>query len=198
VEGTEVSEGFEGLNPPYSTIVADPPWAYDEGWPMSNGQGQRGNKGRKPLGYSSMTLDEMAALRLGLLADGDSHLYLWTTSRYLRDAFDLVEAWGFHPSQTLTWCKPARGIGPGGAFSSTTEFVIFARHGSLKAKARVDSTWWEWSREGHSRKPAAFYDLVEQVSPGPYVELFARQPRLGWDSWGHGYELPAPEDDGSE
>jgi hypothetical protein len=54
--------------------------------------------------------------------------------------------------------------------------------------ARVDTTWWQWSRGAHSEKPAAFLDVVEQVSPGPRVELFARQPHLGWDSWGWGYE----------
>jgi N6-adenosine-specific RNA methylase IME4 len=184
-----VSDGlFDGLNPPYATIVADPPWAYAEGWPKSNGQGQRGNKDRKLIGYSSMSLDEMTALRPGVIADADAHLYLWTTNRYLRAAFDLAEAWGFHPSQVLTWCKPPRGLGPGGAFAVTTEFVIFARHGTPRHRERVDSTWWEWSRQGHSVKPAAFYDLVERVSPGPYVELFARQPRLGWDHWGYGIE----------
>jgi hypothetical protein len=54
--------------------------------------------------------------------------------------------------------------------------------------ARIDRSWWEWPRGAHSEKPAAFLDIVEQVSPGPYVELFARSPRLGWDSWGYGYE----------
>ncbi len=53
---------------------------------------------------------------------------------------------------------------------------------------RQDSTWWQWTRGAHSAKPPAFLDLVERVSPGPYVELFARQPRLGWDSWGWGHE----------
>jgi N6-adenosine-specific RNA methylase IME4 len=179
---------FDELTPPYRTIVADPPWAYDEGWPMSNGQGQRGNPGRKPLSYSPMMIDEIGNLPVSSLAAEDAHLYLWTTNRYLRDSYLVAEAWGFTPSQTLTWCKPPRGIGPGGAFSTTTEFVIFGRRGSLKAEHRVDSTWWEWSRMGHSVKPPAFFDLVEQVSPGPYVELFARQPRLGWDAWGYGVE----------
>jgi N6-adenosine-specific RNA methylase IME4 len=57
-----------------------------------------------------------------------------------------------------------------------------------KDRTRVNTSWWLWQRGPHSVKPAAFFDIVEQVSPGPYVELFARQPRLGWDSWGYGYE----------
>ncbi len=137
-----------------------------------------------------MSVGDIKALRLGLLADADSHLYLWTTNAHLRSAFDIVDAWGFRHSQTLTWCKTPRGIGPGGAFTSTTEFVLFCRHGSLAPVQRLNSTWFQWPRAGHSVKPGAFFDLVESVSPGPYVELFARQPRLGWDAWGFGVETP--------
>ncbi len=182
------NELWEGLSPPYSTIVADPPWHYDAGWPMSNGAGQKGNRGRRILPYSSMTVEEIVRLPVASIAAGDSHLYLWATNRYLRDAYGVLDAWGFRFSQILVWCKPPRGIGPGGAFSITTEFVLLARRGSLAHSARVDSSWWEWPRSGHSTKPPAFLDLVQQVSPGPYVELFARAPRLGWDSWGLGYE----------
>lgn len=53
---------------------------------------------------------------------------------------------------------------------------------------RRESNHFAAARTGHSVKPDAFYDLVERVSPAPRVELFARQPRLGWDSWGRGYE----------
>lgn len=179
---------FAELTPPYRTIVADPPWHYSEGWPKSNGQAQKGNRERAPLAYSSMTVAEVTTLPVGPLAAPAAHLYLWTTNRYLRASYEIAEAWGFKHSQTLTWCKPPRGIGPGGAFSNTTEFVLYCRRGSLPNLSREDSTWWQWSREGHSVKPAAFLDMVERVSPGPYVELFARAPRLGWDSWGHGYE----------
>ena len=82
------------------------------------------------------------------------------------------------------------GLGLGGTFVNTTEFILFARRGSLPAKRRVDSTWWSWPRpylaQGptHSAKPEAFTDLVEQVSPGPYLEMFARRARFGWDYWG--------------
>jgi N6-adenosine-specific RNA methylase IME4 len=178
---------WEGLSPPYATIVADPPWAYDEGWPKF---GDRAGipHDRTPLPYSAMGLEAIAALPVQNLAARDAHLYLWTTNRYVPDAFDIVKAWGFRYAQILVWCKPPMGVGPGGAFSITTEFLLFARRGRLKAKSRVDRTWWVASREAHSAKPPAFLDLVEQVSPGPYVELFARAPRLGWDSWGLGYE----------
>jgi len=174
---------FAELSPPYSTIVADPPWHYEQGGPTT-GWGPL-----RPPPYSMMPLDEIMALPVRDLADDDAHLWLWTTNRYLRASFDVATAWGFRHSQTLTWCKTPRGIGPGGAFSNTTEFVLFCRRGSQRPLDRIDTTWFEWDRRAHSVKPDAFGDLVERVSPGPYVELFARAPRLGWDSWGHGYEI---------
>lgn len=178
----DLTNAFAGLTPPYATIVADPAWKYEQGGPTT------GFAPLRPPPYSMMTVAEIKALPVADLAAANAHLYLWTTNRYLRDAFAVADAWGFRHSQTLTWCKTPRGIGPGGAFSNTTEFVLYCRRGSLPYKDRTDTTWWHWPRGAHSVKPAAFLDIVEQVSPGPYVELFARAPRLGWDSWGRGYE----------
>jgi len=181
----------------YRTIVADPPWHYPEGWGrIPGGQGEamavrRGEapmfKGRKPLPYPSLSLAEIAALPVPELAEDDAHLYLWTTNRYLRDAFDILVAWGFRYGQTLVWCKTPMGLGMGGAFANSTEYILFARRGSLRHKQKVQSTWFNWPRmdRAHSRKPEAFLDMVETVSPGPYLELFARRNRLGWDTWGN-------------
>lgn len=179
---------WDGLSPPYRTIVADPPWPYTDTFPPDRHPEKGKTFARRRLPYSSMTLEELAVMPVADVADDAAHLYVWTTNRFLHDAFHIVEAWGFRYSQTLTWCKPPQGVAAGGAFTNTTEFVLHARRGSLRPKQRLDSSWWQWSRTGHSRKPSAFLDLVEQVSPGPYVELFARAPRLGWDSWGKGYE----------
>jgi N6-adenosine-specific RNA methylase IME4 len=179
---------WDGLTPPYATIVADPPWDYSSDHPMPVNRGSRAGRRMRFLPYSAMTVWEIAALPVAQLVDKNAHLYLWTTNRYLRDAYMVIEAWGFRPVKLLTWCKTPSGVGLGGAFSTTTEFVIFARRGSLPTLAKVDSTWFQWPRGPHSEKPAAFLDLVEQVSPAPRVELFARAQRLGWDSWGWGYE----------
>lgn len=178
---------WEGLAPPYNTIVADPPWQYPEGWPPF-GERDRDQSLRSALPYSGLSVGEIAALPVRELATAGCHLYLWTTNRYLRDSFDVLTAWGFRYGQTLVWCKPPRGIGPGGRFTITTEFVLLGSTGPQTMRDRVDSTWWLWNRGSHSTKPAGFYDHVERVSDGPYVELFARQPRLGWDHWGLGYE----------
>ncbi len=95
---------------------------------------------------------------------------------------------GFAPITLVTWCKPQPGVGY--YLRNNTEQCIFATRGKpMVPETKPMSTWFQWARGAHSAKPKPFGDLVEQVSPGPYVELFARAPRLGWDSWGHGYEM---------
>jgi N6-adenosine-specific RNA methylase IME4 len=181
----------------YRTIVADPPWHYaSTGVTPGAGFGTRGQLDKVALPYPTMTVDDIKALPVASIAERDAHLYLWTTQAYLRDSFDVAEAWGFKVSATLAWCKRPTGLKLGGAFPASLEFVQFCRRGSLPTIGKADKRWWEWPRQGtsvargqtrghtHSAKPEAFLDIVEQVSPGPYVELFARRARFGWDYWG--------------
>ena len=171
----------------YRTIVADPPWPMPDSGPWTRVNGNWGPyQGQtSDIPYSTMSMDDIAALPVGDRAERDAHLYVWTTNRFLEDTYDIVRGWGFRPAQLLVWCKAPMGIGMGGTFTSTTEFIIFGRRGTLKASRRLDSSWWLWKRGPHSAKPEAFLDLVEQVSPGPYLEMFARRNRLGWDTWGN-------------
>ena len=184
----------------YRTIVADPPWPMKDSGPRSlstAGHWRADHTGaRSVVPYERMSIDEIAALPVRDLAEKDAHLYLWTTSRFLDEGFDVLRAWGFRYALTLTWCKAPRGQGLGGAFSNTTEFVLLAKRGSLRHIGKIDTTWFAWKRPyvvgasgaaqaDHSRKPDGFADAVEQVSPGPYLELFARRQRLGWDTWGN-------------
>ena len=132
-----------------------------------------------------MTVEQIAALPVADLAEPDAHLYLWTTQRYLLPAHNVALAWRFQPMKVLVWCKPPTGFAMGGTYGNACEFILFCRRGSLAASERVPRDWWEWPRTAHSAKPEAFLDMVERVSPGPYVELFARRDRLGWDTWGN-------------
>jgi N6-adenosine-specific RNA methylase IME4 len=173
----------------YRTIVADPPWRVNTG--PSWGKGDKSaplNERSHALSYQTLTVAEIAEMPVASFAADGCHLYLWTINKYVEDAYRVARGWGFTPSTLLTWCKPPKGIGLGGAYALATEHVLFARHGSCAALTRVDRNWWEWPRRRHSQKPEAFQDLVEQVSPGPYLELFARRKRLGWDVWGNEVE----------
>ena len=167
----------------YRTIVADPPWPY-EGTSVNPRRAQ-GRYKVHDMPYGTMSLTEIATLPIRELAESSAHLYCWTTQRYLEQTFQIVRAWGFRPACTLVWCKTPYGWMPGGTFFPTVEFVIYARRGQLPAQERCNRQWWEWKRGEHSAKPEAFLDIVEQVSPGPYLEMFARRQRLGWDTWGN-------------
>jgi N6-adenosine-specific RNA methylase IME4 len=174
---------WEGLTPPYRTIVADPPWPDH---PQAGGV-KRGSR-RALRHYSLMTLPEIEALPVGQLADQSCHLWLWTVNRLIGAGFDIARAWGFEPITVATWCKSGPGVGY--YLRNNTEHAILGTRGKpCVPDSAAASSWFEWPRGAHSVKPAAFGDLVEQVSPGPYVELFAREPRFGWDSWGKGYEV---------
>lgn len=163
----------------YATIVADPPWSVLGGprW-ASNGRS-------RPLDYPTMSIDEIAALPVRELADKRAHLYIWTINAYVEETYEIARLWGFKPSTLLTWCKTPNGLGLGGAYSLTTEHVLFARRGVLAATDRLDTSWFHWKRGPHSAKPEAFLDIVERVSPAPRLEMFARRQRLGWDTWGN-------------
>ena len=171
---------WEGLNPPYRTIVADPPWRYQSAATKADARKR----------YSTMSMDELFDMPVAHLADASCHLWLWCTNGLMEDGYRVVRSWGFSPLTIVTWCKPAPGVGY--YLRNNTEHCILASKGKpMVPDEKPLSTWHVWPRGSHSAKPQAFFDLVEQVSPGPYVELFARAPRLGWDHWGHGYESGA-------
>ena len=181
----------------FRCIVADPPWQLKIGktrtarGPVKPGKWtdpRQANETRAPLAYPTMTVDEIAALPVSGVADKDAHLYLWTINAHLEAAYAVARAWGFRPATLLIWAKAPMGLGLGGAFCNAAEFCLFARRGTLKAQCRVDRTWWNWKRGRHSAKPEAFQDMVETVSPGPRLELFARRTRPGWTGWGNEVE----------
>jgi len=158
----------------YRTIVADPPWH----WPHGYGYGTNG-----ALPYPTMTLGEICELPISDFADQSAHLYLWVTNNTLRYGFSVVGAWGFTFRTVIVWCKT---LGLGGAWRNSTEFVLYGERGKTDVQRRDVGNWHQWPRTTrHSEKPEAFFDLVEQVSPGPYLELFSRRQRLGWDTWGN-------------
>lgn len=185
----------------YATIVADPPWAYKAALPpfsenfAHNTRPERHRGKALPLPYPSMTIDEIRSLPVRDLAARDAHLYVWTTNAYLERAFSVARAWGFKPTITLIWCKRPKGLVSGATYTIASEFVLFCRRGTLSSKTRTDRNWWEWPRAAHSQKPEHFLDMVEAVSPGPYLEMFSRRHRLGWDVWGNevnsSVEVPA-------
>lgn len=180
----------------YSAIVADPPWPYKtpgqigallEHRPNRDktlGAGNAGSRSR----YGAMSIAELSALPIP--AADNAHLYLWFTNTFAVEAHLLASAWGFRPVTILTWVKVKPNGTPsmkmGFYFRGATEHVLFGVRGSLRLQTRrAIPTAHLWPRLPHSVKPDAFYDLVEEASPPDYLEIFARQRRLGWSAWGN-------------
>lgn len=171
----------------YRTIVVDPPWAYSQKWSGGKELSSRFFKGGTDRGaackYDVMDQVAMLALPVGEWAAVDAHMYLWTTNAFMLDAYELMAAWGFAYKTTITWVKNQ--IGMGMYFRNTTEHVLFGVKGSLKCLRRDVPTHLNAPRGRHSEKPAAFYDMVETMSPGPYLDVFARRHRFNWDVYGN-------------
>lgn len=138
-----------------------------------------------------MSIDDLAKLPIADFAGSDAHLWLWITNAFIGEGLHkpLLDAWGFRPLTIVTWCKRQPGVGY--YLRNNTEHCILASRGRPMVPANKPlSTWYVWPRGRHSQKPDAFYDLVEQVSPGPYLEVFARRQRMGWDTWGNECYVP--------
>jgi len=171
----------------YRTIVADPPWDFGkQQWRTGAGHGRK--YANVSLPYGSMTLAELCNMSVADLAEDDAHLFLWTTSHHMREAFDVVDAWGFRFRQMLVWAK-ANPMPMSMPFAPpASEFVIGCTRGRprqgpdfpLKSSVTFTST-----KLRHSEKPDVFMDAFEILGDGPYLELFARRQRLGWDTWGN-------------
>jgi N6-adenosine-specific RNA methylase IME4 len=116
------------------------------------------------------------------VAHADCILWLWTDNAHLREAFDVLEAWGFTYKTTLTWVKDR--IGTGDWLRGQTEHCLVATRGTPTVTLGGQSTVIDAPRGEHSRKPEAFFALVESLCPGSKVELFARTPRPGWTQHG--------------
>ena len=131
-----------------------------------------------------MSIDEICRLPVLERAKTQAHLWLWTTNSFLREAFTVIDSWGFDYKSTLVWVKPQLGIG--NYLRVSHEFLLIASRGNPVGRSTNQRSWVEHDRLDHSRKPKVFRQIVEEISSGPRLELFARAKADGWDSWGNG------------
>lgn len=159
---------------PFRVLVVDPPWKYDARADDDS------HRARNP--YPDMTVEEIKRLPVANLSHADSVLWLWTTNAFLRDAFDIAQAWGFTPKTVLTWDKELLGLGDW--LRNVTEHCLMCVRGRPTVTLTNQTTLIRERRREHSRKPEAFYSMAEKLCPGNRVELFARAGREGWAKWG--------------
>ena len=171
---------------PYSTILADPPWQFQ------NRTGKVAPEHRRLLRYPTMELKEIMELPVSKLAAAQSHLYLWVPNALLLEGLKVMEAWGFTYKTNIVWCKVRKDGGPDGRgvgfyFRNVTELILFGVKGSMRTlqPGRTQVNLLATRKREHSRKPDEIFDIIEECSPGPYLELFARFPRAGWHQWGN-------------
>lgn len=170
--GAGSSPTIPGLPPGgFATILVDPPW------PAQSGEKH----------YRTMSLARIKALPVGTLAARDAHLWLWTTNALLPKAYEVAEAWGFTVRSPLTWVKFRLGLGGRYQLRNATEQLLFCTRGRAPLGSRSQPTWFNAPVQEHSRKPAEQFAIIERVSPGPYLELFARrrpESNQPWAVWG--------------
>jgi len=163
----------------YSTILADPPWNESGGGKIKRGADRH---------YPLMKTKDIIALPIAELAEDNAHLYLWVTNGHLPDGLAVLSAWGFQYKTCITWAKDRFGIGQ--YFRGQTEHVLFGVRGNIPYRTRQDGkraqgrTLITAPRQAHSQKPEEMRAMIQVVSPGPYLELFARETYPGWDCWG--------------
>lgn len=178
-------------NEKYEVIYADPPWKMQAGRSLKKGYYEDENSPATRTSYPHMTVEEIKSLGVPSIAAVDCHLYMWTTNKHLPEAFEVIKAWGFQYSTCIVWAKNMMGGGLGGTFKINTEYLLFATKGSLAPLTSIKGTWFNIKRKyengapKHSKKPDFFYELIEKVSPGKKIELFARDHRKEWDCWGN-------------
>ncbi len=166
------------LGAKFSAIYADPPWPYSN----------TSARGAAQKHYKTMSMDAILKEPVNELAAEQSHLHLWTTNSFLREAFDVMQAWNFTYKSCLVWIKPQ--LGMGNYWRVSHEFLLLGVRGQLPFRDNTCRSWVSARRTIHSRKPFAFRALVEQVSPGPYLELYGReeQPNTQWTVYGNQVE----------
>lgn len=139
-----------------------------------------------------MELQEIMELPVSRLAAAQSHLYLWVPNALLQEGLQVMRAWGFTYKTNVVWFKVRKDGGPDGRgvgfyFRNVTELVLFGVRGSMRTleKGRTQVNLLATQKREHSRKPDELFDIIEECSPGPYLELFARFQRPGWYQWGN-------------
>lgn len=167
----------------YGTLLFDPPWPEVGGGKITRGAQRH---------YSLMKVPDIMNMMVRLVqryALPDAHMYLWTTNNFLEKAFPIIGECGFRYITCLTWFKDKDGLGQ--YYRGRTEHTLFAICGRPgyrylpNGKRAQGRTGYHAPRTRHSQKPDQVHQWAEIVSPGPYLELFARDRRPGWDAWGN-------------
>lgn len=174
----------------YGTILADPPWRF------SNRTGKMAPEHKRLSRYPTMTLSDIKGLPVSQIVKEPAHLYLWVPNTLLADGLEVMARWGFEYKTNVIWYKIRKDGGPdrrgvGFYFRNVTEMILFGIRGKnarTRSAGRTQPNIITSRKREHSRKPDEQYDLIQSCSHGPFLELFARHPRIGWSQWGNEHD----------
>lgn len=167
----------------FGTVLAYPPWRF------TNRTGKMAPEHRRLSRYGTMSLEEIMELPVTQCVQPQSHLYLWVPNALILEGLEVMKRWGFTYKTNLVWYKIRKdGRGVGFYFRNVTELVLFGVRGNLRTRdaGRRQTNIIVKQKREHSRKPDELYPIIEECSPGPYLEMFARNRRIGWTQWGDG------------
>ena len=174
----------------YGVIYADPPWYFKN-------YSKKGTGRNAVAHYDCMSIDKLKQLPIKNLAGKDCVLFLWAVDPLLPKAIEVMEAWGFnYKTVGFYWAKLNKRAnqnslserdfftGLGYWTRANVEQCLLATRGSPPRIAKDVRRLIIEPRREHSRKPDQIYTRIERLAKGPYLELFARKSRDGWDAWG--------------
>lgn len=178
----------------FKTILADPPWRF------ANSTGKVAPEHKRLSRYPTLSFDEIYELPVNLIAEPESHLYLWVPNALLAQGLETMKRWGFTYKTNIIWYKIRKDGGPDGRgvgfyFRNVTEMVLFGIKGKMRtlSPGRTQVNIMKTRKREHSKKPDELYKIIESCSPGPYLELFARGKKEGWTLWGNQSEEYSPD-----
>jgi N6-adenosine-specific RNA methylase IME4 len=173
----------------FGTILIDPPWRF------ANRTGKVAPEHRRLSRYETMSFGEIGSLPINQLGRAQSHLYLWCPNALLLEGLSIMKEWGFTYKTNIVWYKVRKDGGPDGRgvgfyFRNVTELLLFGIKGKIRTlkPGRTQVNVIVSRKQEHSRKPVKAYSIIEECSPGPFLELFAREKREGWTQWGNELE----------
>jgi N6-adenosine-specific RNA methylase IME4 len=184
----------------YNTLMVDPPWQYDD---------RAASKGGSTGGqYPTMRMEELRSMWWWVddLANTPAWMWMWTTNSFMEEALWLAKQWGFDQKTILTWVKTKRPIsknlftgykeiapmkGTGHYLLNGTEHCLVCTRGAgasgMRKRFDTPTVVFGPITGRHSEKPQYLYDFVQEVSPGPYLDIFTRRIIPEWDGWGRDY-----------
>jgi len=161
------------LNGLYNVVSVDPPWNY--------GREYDPETSRIANPYPEMNVEEIKNIKLPVT--DDSIVFLWTTHKFLPDAFEILKHWGYDYKATIVWNKNTMGMGYW--MRMQCEFCLLAVKGNPVWTNTTERDIIIETKREHSRKPDTFFDMVNKICYGKKLEYFSREAREGWDIFGN-------------